>query len=103
MDTYSVAFKVIKHVIDNEFNLKDSIRKEIKEATRGETIEVSQISGIFFRNYYLISHLADILNFKFSGYRTSAMYSFRKSHFILFSIYCYCKTLYGRIHSSLCN
>ena len=64
MDTYSVAFKVIKHVIDNEFNLKDSIRKEIKEATRGETIEVSQISGIFFRNYYLISHLADILNFK---------------------------------------
>ncbi len=64
MDTYSVAFKVIKHVIDNEFDLKDSIRKETKEATRGETIEVSQISGIFFRNYYLISHLSEILNFK---------------------------------------
>ena len=64
MDTYSVAFKVIRHVIDNEFDLKDSIRKETKEATRGETIEVSQISGIFFRNYYLISHLSGILNFK---------------------------------------
>lgn len=64
MDTYNVAFKVIKHVVDNEFDLKDSIRKETKEATRGETIEVSQISGIFFRNYYLISHLSEILNFK---------------------------------------
>ena len=64
MDTYKVAFSVIKNVVNKELDLKNSLKKESKDATRGESIEISQISGIFFRNYFLIAHLADILNFK---------------------------------------
>ncbi len=64
MDVYKVAFQVIKNVIDKEFDLKNSLKKETKEATRGESIEISQIAGVFFRNFFTIKHLAEILNFK---------------------------------------
>lgn len=63
MDTHTVAFNVIKNVITSKYDLKTSLKVETEELTRKESIEVSQICGLFFRNYFLIEHLAESLNF----------------------------------------
>ena len=63
MNLFVVSTKIIKNVIHGIYNLKDGLKKETVELTRYEALEVSSICGLFFRNYFLIEHLAKFLNF----------------------------------------
>ena len=64
MDSYYISTKLIKNVCFGLCDFQTSLKKETKDCSRNEQIEIAHISGLFFRNYFLINHLANILNFK---------------------------------------
>lgn len=63
MEKEKIAFNVIKNVIDGKFDLKASLKIETKDLSRSDSLIVSQISGVFFRNYFLINQMAYSLDF----------------------------------------
>lgn len=63
MEKEKIAFNVIKNVIDAKYDLKASLKNETKDLSRSDSLIVSEISGVFFRNYFLINQMAESLDF----------------------------------------
>lgn len=64
MEIFSVCTDIIEKVSNNESDFKTILNKETKDLKADEKTKIASYCGAYFRNYFLISHLADFLSFK---------------------------------------